>query len=100
MRPTKKELLELSDAIDTALRIIDTQVVSTPKENAAMISYALRIAANMPSEEEIVAEIYKACGEASTPGNSTYACLGHIAVYGVRRAFANAWTGGKEINLP
>ena len=94
MTPTKEELSDLADAYRIAA---NTQPAGSV---ASVIAYALRIAANMPSEEEIVAEIYKACGEEATLGNSAYACLGHIAVYGVRRAFANAWTGGKEINLP
>lgn len=98
MKPTKDDYNKLADILGDALDNRDG--VGLYGDNLFTAYKALRLVVNMPSEEEIVAEIYKACGEASTPGNSTYACLGHIAVYGVRRAFANAWTGGKEINLP
>ena len=98
MKPTKDDYNKLADILGVSLDHCNE--ASLYGDDLFTAYKALRLAANMPSEEEIVAEIYKACGEASTPGNSTYACLGHIAVYGVRRAFANAWTGGKEINLP
>lgn len=99
MKPTKKRYLYLADVIEKhpiTLGMQATKTIGFTELDWKQIVAALRIAANLPSEEEIVAEIYKACGEEATLGNSAYTYLGHIAAYGVRRAFANALIEGEK----
>lgn len=94
MKPTKKDYGKLADIFGVSLD--HCREVSVYGDDVFTVYRALRIAANLPSEEEIVAEIYKACGEEATLGNSAYTYLGHIAAYGVRRAFANALIEGEK----